>query len=137
MVVARIEYKNPTRPSKTGQEWCVSELHIDRWEPDITRTIPVRPGGKISLPLLNDVQAAELSTTQLSSNIGGGLTKYLSNPQVTVTVTQINTRRMFLTGEVVKSGAMPLIPGMTALQALSASGGFTQFAKEKGDLYSS
>lgn len=108
-------------------------LQIDVWkEPEITRTIPVRPDGKISLPLLNDVQAAGFTAMQLAGNIREGLTKYLTNPQVTVTVTQINSRRVFVTGEVAKSGALPLLPGMTALQALSSAGGFTQFAKEKG-----
>ena len=108
-------------------------LQIDVWkEPEITRTIPVRPDGKISLPLLDDVQAAGLTAMQLAGKIREGLTKYLTNPQVTVTVTQINSRRVYVTGEVVKSGALPLLPGMTALQALSSSGGFTQFAMEKG-----
>jgi polysaccharide export outer membrane protein len=108
-------------------------LQIDVWkEPEITRTIPVRPDGKISLPLLNDVQAAGLTAMQLAGKIREGLTKYLTNPQVTVTVTQINSRRIFVTGEVAHSGALPLLPGMTVLQALSSSGGFTQFAREKG-----
>ena len=79
-------------------------LQIDVWkEPEITRTIPVRPDGKISLPLLNDVQAAGLTSMQLAANIREGLTKYLNNPQVTVTVTQINSRRVFVTGEIVHS----------------------------------
>jgi polysaccharide export outer membrane protein len=107
-------------------------VQIDVWkEPEITRTIPVRPDGKISLPLLNDVQAAGLTAMQLANNIREGLTKYLNNPQVTVTVTQINSRRIFVTGEVAHSGALPLLPGMTVLQALSTAGGFTQFAREK------
>ncbi len=108
-------------------------VQIDVWkEPEITRTIPVRPDGKISLPLLNDVQAAGLTAMQLAGNIREGLTKFLNSPQVTVTVTQINSRRVFVTGEVGRSGALPLLPGMTALQALSSSGGFSQFAKIKG-----
>src|SRR5580693_10389004 len=107
-------------------------LRVDVWkEPEISRLVPVRPDGKISLPLLNDVQAAGLTAMQLAANIREGLTKFLNGPQVTVTVTQINSRRVFVTGEVAHSGAMPLLPGMTALQALSASGGFTQFAREK------
>jgi polysaccharide biosynthesis/export protein len=107
-------------------------VNIDVWkEPEITRTIPVRPDGKISLPLLNDVQAAGLTAMQLAANIREGLTKFLNGPQVTVTVTQINSRRVFVTGEIAHSGAIPLLPGMTALQALSACGGFTQFAREK------
>ena len=106
-------------------------LQIDVWkEPEISRTIPVRPDGKISLPLLNDVQAAGLTSMQLAAAIRDGLTKYLTSPQVTVTVTQINSRRVYLTGEVTRGGALPLLPNMTVLQALS-SGGFTQFAKLK------
>ena len=108
-------------------------LQIDVWkEPEITRSIPVRPDGKISLPLLNDIQAAGLTAMELAANIREGLEKYLTNPQVTVIVSQINSQRVFVTGEVARSGAMPLLPGMTALQALSSAGGFTQFARTKG-----
>src|SRR5208283_5403711 len=104
-------------------------VQIDVWkEPEITRTIPVRPDGKISLPLLNDVQAAGLTAMQLAGSIREGLTKFLTNPQVTVTVTQINSMRVFLTGETTRPGPIPLLPNMTVLQAV-ASGGFTQFAR--------
>jgi polysaccharide export outer membrane protein len=123
-------------PTTTDQEYHIGPqdvVQIDVWkEPEITRTIPVRPDGKISLPLLNDVQAAGLTAMQLAGSIREGLTKYLNNPQVTVIVSQINSRRVFVTGEVAKSGALPLLPGMTVLQALSSAGGFTQFAREKG-----
>lgn len=108
-------------------------VRIDVWkEPDITRTIPVRPDGKISLPLLNDVQASGLTSMQLAGSIREGLTKYLTNPQVTVTVTEINSRRIYVTGEVNRPGPLPLLPNMTVLQALSGASGFTQFAKLKG-----
>ena len=108
-------------------------VRVDVWkEPEITRTIPVRPDGKISLPLLNDVQASGLTAIQLSNSIHDGLTKYLNNPQVTVTVTEINSRRVYVTGEVNRPGVIPLLPDMTVLQALSSAGGFTQFAKLKG-----
>jgi polysaccharide biosynthesis/export protein len=110
-------------------------VRIDVWkEPEITRTIPVRPDGKISLPLLNDVQASGLTAMQLAGAIRDGLTKYLTNPQVTVTVTEINSRRVYVTGEVMRTGALPLLPNMTVLQALASAGGFTQFAKLK-DIY--
>ena len=108
-------------------------LRIDVWkEPDISRTIPVRPDGKISLPLLSDVQAAGLTTKELEAAIRDGLTKYITNPQVTVSVTEINSRRVYCTGEVSKPGALNLLPNMTALQAISSCGGFTQFARIKG-----
>ena len=108
-------------------------LRIDVWkEPEITRTVPVRPDGKISLPLLNDVQAAGLTAGQLSAFITEGLKKFINSPQVTVSVSEINSRRVYVTGEVAHAGAFPLLPNMTVLQALSSSGGFTQFAKVKG-----
>ena len=107
-------------------------LRIDVWkEPDISRTIPVRPDGKISLPLLNDVQASGLTAMELAGSIREGLTKYITSPQVTVTVTQINSRRIYVTGEVTHPGAQSLLPNMTALQALASAGGFTQFARIK------
>jgi polysaccharide biosynthesis/export protein len=107
-------------------------VRIDVWkEPDISRTIPVRPDGKISLPLLNDVQASGLTAMQLSASLRESLAKYLTNPQVTVTVTEINSRRVYITGEVTRAGSLPLLPNMTVLQALSSAGGFTQFAKLK------
>jgi polysaccharide export outer membrane protein len=108
-------------------------LRIDVWkEPDITRIAPVRPDGRISLPLLNDVQAAGLTPSQLAATLTEGLKKFITNPQVTVSVSEINSRRVYVTGEVTKPGAFPLLPNMTVLQALSSSGGFSQFAKIKG-----
>jgi polysaccharide biosynthesis/export protein len=107
-------------------------LRIDVWkEAEVSRVVPVRPDGKVSLPLLNDVQAAGLTTTQLSAVISTGLKDYITNPQVTVSVTEINSRRVFITGEVNRVGAQVLLPNMTVLQALSGAGGFTQFAKLK------
>jgi polysaccharide biosynthesis/export protein len=107
-------------------------LRIDVWkEAEVSRAVPVRPDGKISLPLLNDVQAAGLTPIQLSGVIADGLKKYMNDPQVTVSVSEINSRRIYVTGEVTRAGAFPLLPNMTVLQALSSSAGFTQFAKLK------
>jgi len=107
-------------------------LKIDVWkEEQLTRTVPVRPDGKITLPLLNDVQAAGLTPMELAGVISEQLKKYINNPQVTVSVTEINSRRVYVTGEVSKAGAYALLPRMTVLQALSSSGGFTQFARVK------
>lgn len=126
---ALAEPANPSADYKIGPQDVV---RVDVWkEPDITRTIPVRPDGKISLPLLNDVQAAGLTAVQLATAIREGLTKYITSPQVTVTVTEINSRRVYCNGEVMKPGAMVLLPNMTALQAISSCGGFTQFARIK------
>jgi polysaccharide biosynthesis/export protein len=106
-------------------------LHIAVWkEPDLSATLPVRPDGKISLPLLNDLPAAGLTPMQLAASITDKLKKYIADPRVTVVVTAMNSRRIFVTGEVVHTGAMPLLPHMTVLQALS-SAGFNQFANLK------
>jgi len=107
-------------------------LRVDVWkETEISRSVPVRPDGKISLPLLNDVQASGLTAMELANNITDGLKKFINNPQVTVTVTEINSRRVYVTGEVTRPGAFPLLPNMTALQALTSASGFTQFANPK------
>jgi polysaccharide export outer membrane protein len=107
-------------------------LDINVWkEPDVSRVVPVRPDGKISLPLLNDVQAAGLTPAQLAAQITESLKKYVTSPQVTVIVATINSQRVYILGEVTRPGAFPLLPGMSVLQALSSAGGFTQFAKVK------
>jgi len=107
-------------------------LRIDVWkEAEISRSVPVRPDGKISLPLLNDVQAAGLTAMELANNITEGLKKFITSPQVTVTVSEINSRRVYVTGEVTRPGAFPLLPNMTVLQAVTSGGGFTQFARTK------
>ena len=107
-------------------------LHVSVWkEPDLTNTMPVRADGMISLPLINDVQAAGLTPMQLAASISDKLKKYITDPHVTVEVTQMNSQRVYITGEVQHPGAMNLTPNMTVLQAL-ASAGFTQFANTKG-----
>jgi polysaccharide export outer membrane protein len=107
-------------------------LYISVWkEPDLTNTLPVRADGMISMPLLNDVQASGLTPMQLAASITEKLRKFVADPHVTVVVTQMNSQRVYVTGEVLHSGAMPLTPDMTVLQAL-ASAGFSQFANTKG-----
>ena len=107
-------------------------LHISVWkEPEMDVTLPVRPDGKISISLLDDVQAAGLTPMQLGNSIKEKLKKYIADPRVTVVVTAMNSQRIFVLGEVLKSGPMALLPHMTILQALSTAG-FTQFANVKG-----
>jgi polysaccharide biosynthesis/export protein len=107
-------------------------LRIDVWKEDqLTRTVPVRPDGKVTLPLLNDVQAVGLTPMELAAVISEELKKFLTAPQVSVSISEINSRRLYVTGEVARSGAFPLLPKMTVLQALSSAGGFTQFARSK------
>jgi polysaccharide export outer membrane protein len=107
-------------------------LHVSVWkETDLTSTLPVRPDGKISMPLLDDVQAAGLTPMQLANSLTEKLKKFMADPRVTVVVTAMNSQKVYILGEVTHTGAMALTPNMTVLQAI-ASAGFTQFANTKG-----
>src|SRR5580692_4845160 len=107
-------------------------LTVDVWkEPEISRTVPVRRDGKISLPLLNDLQAAGLTPTQLGSEIVEKLRATIVHPQVTVIVAQMSSLRVYILGQVTRGGAYPLVPDMTVMQALSIAGGFTPYANLK------
>jgi polysaccharide biosynthesis/export protein len=107
-------------------------LDIQVWkEPEVSKTIPVRPDGKVSLPLVNDIQASGLTAGALTADLTQRLKKFISDPQVTVMVTQINSQRFYVMGEVTRGGTYPLLPGMTVLQGLSGAGGFTPFANPK------
>ena len=129
------DLKPAVAPATTDPAYIIGPedvLDINVWkEPDMTRVVPVRPDGKISLPLINDVQAAGSTPQQLSAAVTEKLRKFLTEPQVTVIVTAINSQRVFVVGEVLRAGAFPLIPGMTVLQALASAGGFTTFADMK------
>jgi polysaccharide export outer membrane protein len=124
-----------TKPATIDPNYVIGAqdvLDISVWkEPEVSRTVPVRPDGKISLPLLNDVQAAGLTPSQLAAQLTESLKRFVANPQVTVIVTTINSQRIYIMGEVSRPGAYPLLPGMTVLQALSSGGGFTPYANLK------
>ncbi len=107
-------------------------LNISVWkEPEVSAAVPVRPDGKISLPLVNDIQAAGLTPMQLGKEISAKLEKFITQPQVTVVVTGVNSRRIYLVGQVGRPGSFALLPDMTVLQALSAAGGLGEFANSK------
>ena len=107
-------------------------LDVSVWqEKDISRTVPVRPDGRISIPLVNDIQAEGLTPMQLADSITEKLKKFLTKPQVTVTVVAVNSQLIFVVGEVNRPGPMSLLPKMTALQAVSTAGGVSQFADQK------
>ena len=123
-------------PAPTGDaEYVIGAedvLQINVWkETDISGSVPVRPDGKISLPLLNDVQAAGLSPVQLASEISQRLKQFITEPHVTVIVTAMNSRRAYVMGQVTRQGVVPLVSNLTVLQALSSAGGPVQFANTK------
>ena len=133
LVTAGDGASQPPKPAAVNPDYSIAPedvLIIDVWkEPEISRTVPVRRDGKISLPLLNDVQAAGLTPTQLSSEIVEKLRATVIHPQVTVIVAQMSSQRIYILGQVTRGGAYPLVPDMTAVQALSIAGGPTPFAK--------
>jgi polysaccharide biosynthesis/export protein len=127
--------KEVLSPAATDPAYLIGPedvLDVTVWkEPDASRVEPVRPDGRISLPLIHDVQAAGLTAQELTEAVTEKLRKYINDPQVTVIVKEMNSQRVFVVGEVLRAGAFPLIPGMTVLQALASAGGFTTFADVK------
>jgi polysaccharide export outer membrane protein len=107
-------------------------LAIDVWkEPGITRTIPVRSDGKISLPLAGELQAAGLTPAKLEQDIAARLKSYISEPEVTVIVQQVNSQKFNILGQVVKPGSYVIANSPTVLDAIALAGGFRDFAKKK------
>jgi polysaccharide biosynthesis/export protein len=107
-------------------------LAINVWkEAEISRSVPVRSDGKISLPLAGEVQAAGQTPRQLEVEISKRLQNYISEPEVTVIVQQINSQKFNILGQVVKPGSYPLTNSLTILDAIALAGGFRDFAKKK------
>jgi polysaccharide export outer membrane protein len=132
----------------TFRQWCVEELkpavpvpagyivgdsdviHVNVWkEPEVSQTVVVRTDGNISLPLINEVKVSGLTPLQIQDLIGEKLKGFLNNPQVTVTVIEIRSKRAFITGEVVRPGTYSLNAQTSVLQLIAQAGGFTPFAK--------
>ncbi len=97
-------------------------------EADVSGDVTVRPDGKISIPLLNDIHAAGLTPDQLRQTITEAAKKFLEEPTVTVVVRAINSRKVFVTGQVAKAGPYPLTGPTTVLQLLAQAGGVLEWA---------
>jgi len=107
-------------------------LAIRVWrEAELSGNFVVRPDGKISLPLVNEIQAAGLTPESLKVAIVQGLSRYMNNPEVSIAVTQVNSRKYYIQGEVQRPGAYPLVVPTTVLEALVNAGGFREFANTK------
>jgi polysaccharide export outer membrane protein len=107
------------------------QLSIVYWrEKDLSADVVVRPDGLISLPLLNDVNAAGLSPEQLRVAITQGASKFVEEPTVSVVVKAINSRKVYITGQVGKPGPFPLGGPTTVLQLIAMSGGLAEYAKK-------
>lgn len=110
-------------------------LKIDVWkEPEISQTVVVRPDGKISLPLVNEVKVSGMSTSQIQVLLTSKLRSFLTDPKVTIIVVQIQSKKVYITGEVGRPGPYSLVSPMTTLQLITAAGGFSSFAKRRNIL---
>ncbi len=108
-------------------------LEVNVWRnPELSVSVPVRPDGKISMPLLGDIVAAQLTATELSNNVVAGLQEYVRSPQVTVIVANPSSadfqRRVRITGAVQSPQSIPFREGMTVLDLVLLAGGTTEFA---------
>ncbi len=107
-------------------------LTIEVWkEPNLSRTVLVRRDGKISLPLLGEVQAGGLTPEDLTVSLTAALSKYMTSPNVIVSVSAVNSKKYFIIGQVEKPGSYPLVLPTTVLQALAIAGGFKDYADLK------
>jgi len=127
---------SPGSPTEGVRSYMIGAgdiLEIVTWkEPDFTREeVLVRVDGKISFPLLGDIQAAGFSPMQLKVIIEDSLKGYVDAPEVTVTVANPGSQKFYILGEVVRTGEYPLIKNLTVLQAFALAGGFTEWASKK------
>lgn len=107
-------------------------LAINVWkEPDISRQVPVRSDGKISLPLVGEVKAAGETPLKLEQDLAARLKNYIDEPEVTVIVQQINSQKFNILGQVNHPGSFSLANAATVLDAIALAGGFRDFAKQK------
>ena len=107
-------------------------LSIVVWrEKDLSTDVTVRPDGRITLPLINDVMASGLSPDQLRDELKTQFDKFVEDPSVSVVVKAINSRKVFITGMVSKPGPFPVTSPVTVLQLISMAGGLNEFARQK------
>ncbi|MBS1850169.1 MAG: polysaccharide biosynthesis/export family protein [Acidobacteria bacterium] len=125
-----------TAPARTSDDSFVigadDVIAINVWkEPDLSRSIPVRSDGKITLPLIGEVQAAGKTPHQLEVELVGKLQNFISEPEVTVIVQDVRSQRFNILGQVAKPGSYLLTSSTTVLDAIAMAGGFRDFAKKK------
>ncbi|MFL5321054.1 MAG: polysaccharide biosynthesis/export family protein [Myxococcaceae bacterium] len=108
-------------------------LDVAVWrDADMSRQVPVRPDGFISLPMVGDVKAEGKTTDELANELKTKLTPYIQDPKVSVILHEVNSSRIYVTGEVTHPGVYPLKGRVSVVQALAVAGGFTPFADQDG-----
>jgi polysaccharide export outer membrane protein len=109
-------------------------IEVSVWkEPELSRTVPIRPDGKITLPLIGEMQAEGLRPAELEVKVSRALASFVRDPRVTVIVHDVNGAKVFVTGMVGHPGSFPLRSYMNVLQALALAGGLAEFA-DRGDI---
>jgi polysaccharide export outer membrane protein len=129
--VLHSQEKDPPRPDPVYVIQPNDMLEVFVWkEPELTRKVLVRPDGRISLPLVQDLMAAGISPAELKDRIETKLRDFLAAPSVTIIVDAINSYRVFVVGKVQKPGNLTVEKPITVLQALAMAGGFQDYAKD-------
>jgi polysaccharide export outer membrane protein len=123
----------PANAPTPDPEYIVGEgdvLHIDVWqEAEVSQNVVVRPDGNISMPLINEVRVSGMTPLEIQGLVAEKLKSFVNQPKVTVTVTEVRSKRAFISGEVTRPGEYPLNTKVTVLQLIAQAGGFTPFAK--------
>jgi len=121
------------RAEEPGNSYAIGVgdiLEISVWKnPELSVTVPVRPDGRISVPLLGDVQAAGMTPLALRQTLTEGFKEYVTAPGVSVVIKEVNSQKVFVTGEVAHPGAFDLRPRAKLMQVLALAGGLTPYAK--------
>ena len=122
----------PAANSQSTTPDDLDELIAKVWkEPSFSGTLLVRPDGMVSVPLLGDIQASGLTPLQLADQLATRLKKYIQDPNVSVVISQIHSKVIYMLGEVGKKGPIEMTPGMKLLEAISSAGGLTDYANSK------
>ena len=132
----------PTVPSSSGSSAVTvtvnyiigadDSIQVTVWkEPSLSAALPVRPDGKITLPLVGDIPAAGFTPMQLAAEITNRLKQFVTDPVVDVSVLAVNSKRVFMIGEIAHVGPLNITPGMTILQAIATAGGLSPYANRK------
>ncbi len=125
----------PATGVATGADFVIGPqdvLGVLFWkDQEMSGDVTVRPDGMITLPLIRDVQAAGLKPDELADRIQQAAREFIAQPSVTVVLRQMNSRKVFITGEVTQPGAYPLASSMTVMQLIAIAGGLTEFAEPK------
>ena len=124
---------NGPSPKPVSNDYIIGPsdvLAVSVWkDTELSRTVPVRPDGKISLPLIGELQVSGLTAAQVQRVVAERLKEYISNPEVAVIVQEVKSRTYVILGKVTKPGSYELGKPTTVLEAIALAGGFLDFAK--------